>query len=308
MRTETHRAPRLLALALCAIMASCASIRPIGEVIGIADAAETEEVVEASLEAAVSPPTREELDALAATRLEALDRSCRTLVEAADADDASFEQLMAASRALIFTADLRIQRDLAMRFDREAPPAVEVLIDAEDDVPGDLKADVRSLAKSSRDYARRALSLRPEDPGARLFSTLGQGLFLWSLGPLQALANGAGSLPGDIRRLAKDHPDFEGASPLRLKGRLETRAPWPFKNRKAGATTLEAAVEAAPIPLNLLFFGDALWLTDRRDEAIATWERATSASADEETSLAAPLLREIARLRLTAADQAKAAN
>ncbi len=209
---------------------------------------------------------------------------------------------MEAARALAFNADLRIQSDLAFRFDPADLPQPGALIDGEDNVSSELKGEVRSLAKSSKGLADRALKMRADDPGAWLFSTLGAGLFLWSLGPLEAITSGgATSLPKKIKALADAHPDFEGASPLRLKGRFQSRAPWPYKDKSGGVETLEKAVEVAPIPLNLLFLGDAYWINGQQADAVAAWERATRADADKETMIAAPLLREIARLRVLSA-------
>ncbi|QDV08471.1 hypothetical protein Poly30_40180 [Planctomycetes bacterium Poly30] len=246
--------------------------------------------------------TREELRREATARIEALDTRCRELLPAAQAGGASYEALMEASRALIFNADLRIQTDVALRFDPNDLPTTSTLIDAEDDVSSDLKGEVRSLAKESRDLAERASELRPDDPAAELFTTLGIGLSLWSMGPLQALTNGATTtLPKRIKAIAESHPEFEGASPLRLKGRFASRAPWPYKDKKAGVEALERAVEVAPIPLNLLFLGDAYWVNDQEQAALAAWERGTQAVADLETEIASPFLREICRLRILSA-------
>ena len=57
----------------------------------------------------------------------------------------------------------------------------------------------------------------------------------------------------------------------------------------------------APIPLNLLFLGDALWLRGEEEGARERWSAAVRAEADAETLVAAPLIREIARLRLVSA-------
>lgn len=244
----------------------------------------------------------EELGRLARLQLEASTLECTTLLESARAENASYEVLMATARALILNADLRLQSTLAFGPDEASLPAPEDLIDLEDDVSGELKSEIRSLATSSADFALRALELRPGDPAAKLFSTLGTGLRLWSLPTLQALASGAATtLPGQIKALAAEAPEFEGASPLRLKGRFQSRAPWPFKDLEGGRASLEAAVEAAPIPLNLLFLGDAHWLCGDTDRARARWREATTAEADAETEDAAPFIREIARLRLASA-------
>jgi len=247
-------------------------------------------------------PARDDLRAYSDRALDEYDRLCRQLLERARAEGASYDELMEASRALAFNADLRIQSHLAFRFDPADLPEPKALIDAEDDVSSKLKGEVRSLARSSKELAEAALSLRDGDPAGRLFATLGAGLYLWSLGPIEAIASGgATSLPKKIKALAKDHPSFEGASPLRLKGRFESRAPWPYKDKSGGVATLEEAVKSGPIPLNLLFLGDAYWINGQEAEAVRTWELATRADADEETKIAAPLLREIARLRVLSA-------
>lgn len=251
------------------------------------------------------PFTREELLQESQARKTALDARCRELLEDARLADADYAALMAASRALVFNADLRIQTHLAFAFDPATLPDPSELIDAEDDVPSVIKDDVRSLAKESRSLADRALELRPGDAAGELFSTLGVGLSLWSMGPFQALANGAATtLPKRIKKIATDHPEFEGASPLRLKGRFQARAPWPYKDTAGGVETLERAVELAPIPLNLLFLGDAYWVDGQEANAIKAWKRASAATADAETELASPFLREISRLRVVAATSA----
>ena len=227
---------------------------------------------------------------------------CTALLERARAEDASYELLMATSRALILNADLRLQSALALDMDPADLPPPPDLIDLEDEVSSELKAEIRSLATSSAAFADRALALRPGDPAAALFRTLGTGLRLWSMPTLQALASGAATtLPGRIKTLAANAPELEGASPLRLKGRFQSRAPWPFKDLEEGEATLTAAVEVAPIPLNLLFLGDALWLRGEEEGARERWSAAVRAEADAETLVAAPLIREIARLRLVSA-------
>lgn len=287
---------------------ACAVVRPVDDVIAGGAGADVAESEPASgdapdpLAAPATLPDREALRGYAEEELEAFDERCRELLNRARAEDAGYEALMEASRALVFNADMRIQADVCFRFDPSDLPGPQALIEAEDDVTSELKAQVRSLAISSRDLADRALLLREEDAAARLFSTLGSGLFLWTLGPLQALANGAATtLPLRIGSLAEDHPGFEGASPLRLKGRFQSRAPWPYKDKPGGVETLSRAVEFAPIPLNLLFLGDAHWIAGDPAAAVDSWERATRARADAETRISAPLIREIARVRLVAA-------
>ncbi len=304
----TARALRAVLSFLIVGATACTVIRPVDDVIAGDDRTAAAAPAPASgdtpdpLAAPATLPDRGALRRYADEKLAAFDVRCQELLELARAEDAGYEALMEASRALVFNADMRIQADVCFRFDPSDLPDPRVLIEAEDDVTAELKAQIRSLAVSSRDLADRALAARAEDAAARLFSTLGNGLFLWSLGPLQALANGAATtLPRRIGSLAEDHPGFEGASPLRLKGRFQSRAPWPYKDQPGGVETLTRAAEFAPIPLNLLFLGDAQWLAGDAAAARDAWERATRARADAETKDAAPLLREISRLRLLAA-------
>ncbi len=166
---------------------------------------------------------------------------------------------------------------------------------------GALKAEVRSLAQESQSFADRALELRPADTAGEIYSTLAIGLKLWSMSALQALANGATTtLPRRIEAVASAYPSFEGASSLRLKGRFQTRAPWPYKDLEASVATLERAVQVAPIPLNLLFLGDAYWSGGQEDAARSAWARGAVAVADLETEITAPLIREICRMRVLA--------
>ncbi|MEM1451538.1 MAG: hypothetical protein AAGI22_20655 [Planctomycetota bacterium] len=302
-----HRAAAPLVLALC--LAACTSTRAaedvLGESVGPGPPSPAENDAESdagALEASEVPPSREQLAALAVERLEASANRSRAVLAAARADDAGPDALIEAARTLVLDADLRIQTELALRFDPADLPSTKKLINAEDSVRSSLKSEVRGLASASRDLANRALEVRKGDPEARLYATLGSALVAWSLPRLEALTSGgAGSLPGAIAALADDHPDLASASPMRLRGRFQSRAPWPYTDRKAGVEALEAACRSAPTPLNLLFLGDAYWLIDREPEALDAWERATRARAGEEMRAAAVFQREIARLRILSA-------
>ena len=198
------------------------------------------------LAAPATLPDREALRGYADEALAAFDERCRQLLEVARAEDASYEALMEASRALVFNADLRIQADVCFRFDPSDLPDPESLIAAEDDVTSELKAQVRSLAISSRDLADRALALRADDAAARLFAhpATGSGRSgrckLWRTAPRR---------PSPMDQLARrGSPRIRGRVPsLRLKGRFQSRAPWPYKDKPGGVETLTHAVELAPI-------------------------------------------------------------
>jgi len=88
----------------------------------------------------VAAPTRAELRASAALELERSRLECAALLDRARAADASYEVLMAASRALVLNADLRLQSMLAFGPDEAALPAPRLLIDLEDEAPPELKA------------------------------------------------------------------------------------------------------------------------------------------------------------------------
>ncbi|MEM9383128.1 MAG: hypothetical protein AAGB93_24480 [Planctomycetota bacterium] len=305
MRTTEPTIHRAAAALLALSLSACSSTRPVEDVLAEPPGAPSTNgtSVEApSLAAPEVPPSRKELAVLAEERLaRAADRS-RAVLAAARAEGAGPDALVEAARSLVLDADLRIQAALALRSDPADLPSTRRLIDAEDDVGSRLKSEVRSLAAASRDLADRALELRRDDPEARLYSALGRALVAWSLPPLQALTGGgAASLPGTIETLANDHPDLASASPMRLRGRFQSRAPWPYTDRKAGVEALEAACRSAPIPLNLLFLGDAYWLVGREAEALDAWERATAARANVEMRDAAVFQRELARLRIRSA-------
>ncbi|MEO0660445.1 MAG: hypothetical protein AAFZ87_02805 [Planctomycetota bacterium] len=257
-RTGSRAGAARLTLALAGLTASglvgCTTVRPVEEVLDVAARADAGPTAPGSIgpRAPEAPPGRAELVAYAERQIDAYDASCRGCLAAAEAEDADYDALMTASRALIFNADLRIQLDAVQRIDPAAPGDVEGVIFAEDKASSELRSEIRSLARSSRDFAARALELREGDGPARLFRALGDGLYLWSLGPMQALTSSSiRTLPGRVKRLAKDDPTLEGASPLRLEGRFATRAPWPYRDRDAAIGILERACEAAPLPINL---------------------------------------------------------
>ena len=129
-------------------------------------------------DAAPRPTGRAELAALAEQRLQQSAVESSALLATAREEDASYGDLMAAARALVLNADLRLQSTLALAPSGDPLPGPEGLIGLEDDVSDELKAEIRSLATSSADLADRALQLRPGDAAAELFSTLGTGLRL----------------------------------------------------------------------------------------------------------------------------------
>ena len=93
----------------------------------------------------------------------------------------------------------------------------------------------------------------------------------------------------------------EGAAPLRLEGRFLCLAPWPVGDRERGRALLDAAVTAAPTPLNALFQGDAAWLVEDADGAARAWELArVAAEAAPPSDAHALLVGELARMRLDA--------
>ncbi|MEQ1631264.1 MAG: hypothetical protein ABL997_02750, partial [Planctomycetota bacterium] len=64
---------------------------------------------------------------------------------------------------------------------------------------------------------------------------------------------------------------------------------------------LTRAVELAPLVVNHLFLGDALWLDGNKSGAASQWQAAATASGSESTRWSDDALRELAKLRLAAA-------
>ena len=93
-----------------------------------------------SLAAPSTLPPRTDLRSYTDAALEEYDRLCRDLLERARAEDADYDHLMEAARALAFNADLRIQSDLAFRFDPADLPQPGALIDRSEEHTSELQS------------------------------------------------------------------------------------------------------------------------------------------------------------------------
>lgn len=204
-----------------------------------------------------------------------------------------------AARSLFRAADVRMQRaelELLAKADVENPAD---LIGLDDDIGDSVRGEVLSLVEEGTKLADHALELTPDDPGARLYHALDLSLTGWGVGTMQALLRGLGpKISTATKQALKPDPTFEGGAPLRLRGRFLTRAPWPYGDLDQALDLLRRAVRVAPVPVNHLFLGDALWLNDQHDAAVAEWRQAVDAKADGHAEATDDVQREFARHRL----------
>jgi hypothetical protein len=206
-----------------------------------------------------------------------------------------------AAQLLLQAADLRLQRAAIAVLDAKKDPSIGAVMTADDDVSDEVHTQVLALCTDGLAAADRAAAARPSDVAVQTYRALHLSLVAWANGPARSLFAGyGGKLVSAIDQAVAADATYDHAAPLRLSGRFRSKAPWPYGDLPAAKTSLTRAVELAPIAINCLFLGDALWAAGEKEAAAAQWRAATTAEGDESTRLSTPLLQELARRRLAA--------
>ena len=245
------------------------------------------------------------LDQRAVALQSQLDQLCASALAALHAKPDDLDLAMSASRLLFAAADLRLQQGTLAAIVREPSADLEAVLAADDDVADATRDAILSLATEGLTLAERVAAARPDDVAAQLHVGLHLSLVAWANGPARSLFAGFGPrIVAAIDRAVALDETFEHGAPLRLSGRFRGKAPWPYGDLALARTSLTRAVELSPSPVNQLFLGDVLHADRDRNAARLAWRAATTAVADDECRWSAPLLQELARLRL-AADAAR---
>jgi len=233
--------------------------------------------------------------------LAALDREAGEALAASKQRPDDADLALRAAAVLFQAADLRLQRGVLAFLDAHPDASIGAVRTADDDVADAVRTEVLSLCTDGLAAADRAAASRPQDVAVQLHRALHLSLIAWANGPARSLFAGyGGKLVAAIDAAVAADPAFDHAAPLRLQGRFRAQAPWPYGDLPQARQALARAVELAPIAINLLFSGDALWVGGDRDAAAAQWQLASAADGDESTRWSTPLLRELARRRLAA--------
>jgi tetratricopeptide (TPR) repeat protein len=206
---------------------------------------------------------------------------------------------IAAARALFLAADERIQRATLDYLDSLANPSLEDALSADDHLSGTLKVEVESLTLKGLRFAEIALEISPTDRDALLYRALHTTVLAWAIGPgravLQGLANKASLAIAECALAGEEHL---AAAPLRIRGRFLYKAPWPLGDLTRATQCLRLAVKVAPVSLNLLFLGDALYAVGEAGQALDSWKQAASAESDPDSAPLGAYHRESARRRV----------
>jgi tetratricopeptide (TPR) repeat protein len=233
--------------------------------------------------------------------LVALDREAAAALAASKQRPDDADLALRAAAVLFQAADLRQQQGALAVLDAQPDASVGAVLAANDHVAAGLCTEVLSLCTEGLAAADRAAVSRPHDVAVQLHRALHLSLIAWANGPARSLFAGyGGKLVAAIDAAVAADPAFDHAAPLRLQGRFRAQAPWPYGDLPQAKQALARAVELAPIAINLLFLGDALWAAGDRDAARAQWQLASTADGDDATRWSTPLLREVARRRLAA--------
>lgn len=209
---------------------------------------------------------------------------------------------LAAAELLFQAADLRLQRATLARLDAMPAADLAAVVAADDGIGDPARTEILALCTDGLAAADHAVAAGGAAPIA---TALQRGLHLslvaWANGPARSLFAGYGpKLTAAIDAAVAADPDYDHAAPLRLAGRFRSSAPWPLGDLPAACAALQRAVATAPIVVNLLFYGDALFRSGDRAAAAGQWRAAVDAPADDATRWSADLLRELARRRLQA--------
>jgi len=232
---------------------------------------------------------------------EALEREAKAAWAASEAAPEDADAARRATELLFQAADLRLQGGALAALDALDGPDIATVLAADDRVDDATREAVLALCNAGLTAAERAASLRGGDVAAELHRGLHLSLIAWANGPARSLMAGLGPrLAAAIDAAVAADDAYDGAAPLRLRGRFRGKAPWPYGDVGLARQSLERAVEIAPITVNLLFLGDVLWAAGDRAGAEQRWRQASAAEGDASTRWSQPLLRELARRRIAA--------
>lgn len=222
---------------------------------------------------------------------------------AAESQIADVELQVAAALSLFRAAEVRVYAAAFAHLDASSDPTIDQVVNADDHVDDDVRAEVEALTQAGLRYAERALEQDPADLDALLARGMNTTLLAWSLGERRALLEGFGAKCGKstIACLEADETHACGA-PLRLRGRFLSRAPWPVGDRAQGLKLLQRSVEVAPVTLNWLFLGDALFEDGQASSARAAWQHAVDAESGDDSRALSDYHRASATRRLAALD------
>jgi tetratricopeptide (TPR) repeat protein len=277
--------PRSLLLLLSLFVLSCSSVRR-----------DLEDVLDPTIPAGLSREALLEEGRIVQAELDLRALEAR---QAAMEEPEDVALLAAASRTLFLAADLRVQRAAHAQLARTTSPELEEVLTIEDDLSDAVRDEVEPLALAGIDFADRALELDPDHPDALLHRALHLSLLAWSRGRVRTILEGLGpTMNRAMKSAIATDPRHDGGAPLRLRGRFLARAPWPYRDREEAVKLLRRAIEIAPVPLNHLFLGDALYDSDDREGAGRAWREVLRTEPDTTTRPSIAFQRASARVRL----------
>ncbi len=177
--------------------------------------------------------------------------------------------------------------------------SLDALVWGEDKLKPATKQRLLELSERGTKWAERAVSAQPD--GVEGHAWLALNLAMGVAGRTRTRAFFLG-LPRRIRKeytraLELDRAALSGGV-LRLRGKFETLAPWPYRDHASAIQALEESLEVAPVPMSALQLGDVHHLSGNDAEAQAAWERARDMPPHQTTRFLNDRVREMARRRL----------
>lgn len=251
---------------------------------------------------ALSAPPADATLATAATRDELEDQAQAALLRARAATGADLLPAQLEATALLFAAaDRRLQVATVAWLDANPAATRSEVLAADDQVADDVRTGILSLCTAGLELAEAAHAAHQDSGPAALHTGLHLSLIAWANGPARSLFAGYGPrlVAAIDAALALDRA-LDGGAPLRLAGRFRGRAPWPYGDLPLARQLLGEAVGLRSVPVNHLFFGDALAAAGELPAARAQWQLAVTAPFDATTRWSADLLRTLAQRRLAA--------
>ncbi len=231
-----------------------------------------------------------------------IDRSAKSALQRSKDAPADVDAALAAASLLFQAADARMQRATLAMLVGPVRDDVHAMLGIDARIGDPTRTEILSLCTSGLEVSNRAVAAEPSRAAAQLHLGLHLSLVSWANGPARSVFAGYGPrLVDAIDRAIAADATIDGCAPLRLQGRFRSQAPWPYRDLAIARSELTRAVELAPLVVNHLFLGDALWLDGDKSGAASQWQAAATASGSESTRWSDDALRELAKLRLAAA-------
>jgi len=176
---------------------------------------------------------------------------------------------------------------------------LEELLEAENNVPDSLAAELLRYSTPGAEAARAMIKADPENAEAHLLLAIHLSMQGIAKGKTKSFFEG---LPSEVidayEEAMRINRGAMSAGPLQVQGRFRTVVAFPYRDIDEAQAALVEATKLAPTKQTLFYLGDAYAWQGNLDEARTAWNRSLSAKTAPTSAAIAPFLDQLVQRRL----------